>query len=310
MRYFFCLGILVLFMASCGEFLEENINNEKVKLIAPGDSLKTSTYAQNFFWQSVVGARNYHLQIAQPSFDSLQTIVLDTILKTTKYSYSLSPGKYQWRVSALNAGYTTDFSTRTFEIFPSSLAEQQVILSSPANELLSNQDQVSFSWMALFGAKSYTLQLDTNSFSDTTRLVLNQQLGSTNYNFSIINDQNYQWRVRAQNDTAKSAWSAVRRFSIDRKAPVQVNLVSPANSAAVASPVNFIWQSISDAKQYEIYVYASDSTILSSYPKTSTTTNFSFNGGTLGNTYLWRVRGKDAVGNIGVFSLYRSFMIQ
>ena len=80
MRFFYFLIVSTLLLASCGEFLEENINSDKVSLVAPGDSLQTATYAQNFIWQDVVGARKYHLQIAQPSFDSLQTIVLDTVL--------------------------------------------------------------------------------------------------------------------------------------------------------------------------------------------------------------------------------------
>jgi hypothetical protein len=229
----------------------------------------------------------------------------------TKYSYSLPPGKYQWRVSALNAGYETVFSKRTFEIFPSSLAKQQVILNSPANELLSNQNQLNFSWLALFGAKSYILQIDTNSFTDTTRLVLNQQQTAiTNNNFSIIKDQVYQWRVRAQNDTAKSAWSIIRKFTIDTQAPAQVSLASPANNAFANNPVSLTWQSLADAQQYELYVYASDSTVLNTYPKTLTTATFIFSGGTVGNTFLWKVRAKDAVGNTGVFSSYRSFQIQ
>ena len=311
MRFFYFLIALTLLLASCGEFLEENINSDKVTLVAPGDSLQTATYAQNFIWQDVAGAREYHLQIAQPSFDSLQTIVLDTVLKDTKYTYSLSPGKYQWRVMAENAGYGTAYSVRTFEVFSSTLDQQQVILNSPGNGLLSNQSQLSFSWSALFGAKTYTLQVDSNNFSDTTKMVLNQSLPGTTYTLGIAIDQDYQWRVRAQNDTARSAWSMVRRFTIDTKAPAQVVLSAPSKNAMVTLPVNLTWQTLSDASQYELYVYASDSTnVVNDFPKTLNTGTFNFNTGNAGDRFVWRVRAKDMAGNTGIFSEYRSFMVQ
>lgn len=311
MKLFYGLFFLAVFLTACGEILEENISSDKVILLAPGDHLQTSTYAQNFAWQEVVGARTYRLQVGQPSFDSLQTLVLDTILKSARYTYSLKPGKYQWRVTAENAGYQTAQSVRSFEVFPSSLAQQEVLLNTPGNDLLSNQSQLSFSWSSVFSAKNYTLQVDSNSFSDTTKLVLNQQLTSTSYALGITKDQNYQWRVRAQNDTARSAWSQIRRFSIDTKAPAQVTLTSPAKSATVSLPVNLTWQSLNDANQYELYVYASDSTtIISTFPKTQSTSSYTFNNGNIGDRFVWRVKAKDSAGNTGIFSEYRSFVVQ
>lgn len=306
----YCCAVLFLFSA-CGEIFEEDIQAGKIQLIAPGDSLKTSTYAQNFIWQALNGARTYHLQIAEPSFDSLRTIVLDTLITTTRFTFSCQPGKYEWRVRGENAGYQTLYSKRSFQVFPSSLAQQQVILINPANELLTNQNSLSFSWSALFGAKNYTIQIDSNNFADTTKLVLNQTTASTALNYTFINDQNYQWRVRGQNDTARSAWSAVRRFKIDRLAPNAVSLLSPAKDASVSNPVNLTWQTLADASQYEVFVYQSDSTtVVSSFPRSLTGTNLSINLGTLGDRVVWRVRAKDQVGNIGAFSEYRSFLIQ
>ena len=311
MKLFYSLICLTLLFSACGEILEENIKSDKVLLMAPGDSLQTRTYAQNFIWQEVIGARTYHLQIAQPSFDSLQTIVLDTLLKSAKFTHSLSPGNYQWRVRAENAGYQTAYSFRNFEIFPSSLAQQQVILNNPGNDLLGNKSQLAFSWSALFGAKNYTLQVDTNNFSDTTKLVLNQQLAVTTYTFGVTRDQNYQWRVRAQNDTARSAWSLVRRFTIDTKAPAQVTLSSPAKNVATTIPVNLTWQTLGDASQYELYVYGSDSTtVISNFPKSLNVGTYTFNIGNVGDRLVWRVRAKDTAGNTGIFSEYRSFLIQ
>lgn len=311
MKLFYGLFFLAVFFTACGEILEEDISSDKVTLLAPGDNLQTGTYAQNFAWQEVVGARTYRLQIGEPSFDSLQTLVLDTVLKVAKYTYSLAPGKYQWRIVAENAGYQTAQSVRSFEVVPSSLAQQEVLLNSPGNDLLSNQSQLSFSWSSVFGAKNYTLQVDTNGFSDTTKLVLNQQLTSTDYTLGITKDQSYQWRVMAQNDTARSAWSQVRRFTIDTKAPAQVTLNSPAKSATVSLPVSLTWQNLGDASQYELYVYASDSTtIISTFPKLQTTTSYAFNNGGIGDRFVWRVKAKDRAGNTGIFSEYRSFLVQ
>ena len=312
MKYkIFALVGLIFLIFSCREVFEEDISSNQVILTAPGNNLQSRTYKQSFFWENILGARNYRLQIAQPSFDSIKTMVLDTLLSNTKYIFSMSPGKYQWRVRGENGGYQGIYSFRNIEIFPSSLSKQQVILNAPVNQFLTNKNQIFFNWAGLFGATSYILQLDTNNFVDTTKLILNQQIKETALSYTTVRDQKYQWRVRGINDTARSEWSVVQQFTIDTKPSGKVILVSPANNDSVNPPVNLSWQSLSDAKQYELFVYRADSvSLVATFPKMLTAPNYNFTEANSGDKIVWRVRARDAAGNISVFSDFRSFLIR
>ena len=130
--------------------------------------------------------------------------------------------------------------------------------------------------------------------------------------FAFPKDQVYQWRVRAENDTAQSQWSAINLITYDHTPPAQVTLNSPANGASVTLPVNLQWGTVAKATKYKLYVYKSDGVTLfsSSFPMTLTTTSYSFNLGTSGSTIYWTVTAVDAAGNESAAGTSRNFVLQ
>jgi hypothetical protein len=300
-------------LTSCTDIIEPSISKSAVKLEAPADQYTSASYTINFWWDQVANALTYHLQVVTPTFASPGSLVLDTVITGNKFSFSLSPGNYQWRVMAENGSSQTAYGgPRSFTVGASSIKQQIVQLSAPANNYLTSSNAIVLTWAALYGATKYQLQIDTNSFADTTHLVYDKVLSGQQFNFNFPKDQVYQWRVRGENDTAYSAWSTTNTMTYDHTPPAQVGLLLPANNQTVPLPVNLQWSSTATANRYKLYVFQSDSTTnySSLFPMIINTTDYNFNFGSPGDRVYWKVSAVDAAGNEGQASTMRSFVLQ
>lgn len=300
-------------LSSCSDIIEPSISKYNVKLEAPADQYVSPSYTINFWWDAVDNTLSYHLQAVTPTFTSPGSLVLDTIVKTNRFSFSLVPGNYQWRVMAENGSSQTVYtSPRSFTVGTSSIKQQTVQLSTPANNYLTSSDAVVLNWAPLYGATKYQLQIDTNSFADTTKLTYNKVVFGQQFNFNFPKDQTYQWRVRAENDTAYSAWSSTNTMTYDHTPPSQVSLLLPANNQTIGIPVNLQWNNTATANTYKLYVFKSDSVTNynSSFPMIINTTDYNFNFGLSGDRVYWKVSAIDAAGNEGQASTLRSFVLQ
>ena len=112
---FILFGISITFW-SCKELTEPILTNKQVSIIAPKDSLVTTLATNTFAWDGVDGATKYQLQIVSPKFDSVVRFVADSSFSANSFTYLLSPGKYQWRVRALNGSSQTNYFTRSITI--------------------------------------------------------------------------------------------------------------------------------------------------------------------------------------------------
>lgn len=308
----FILFIGLLFTAfACKEFLEEDIKDRQVTLLSPGNQAQIPTYTVTFLWEQLDDALEYRLQVASPDFDSVSLYHADTVVTAPKFTLSLEPGIYQWRVQARNGSSETMYTTRAFVIYESDLSKQVVVQTDPADQLLTANTALRFGWQTLFGATGYRLQIDTNNFTDPENLLYDGVLESTGHNFTIPKEQVYQWRVRAESDTSQSMWSTVRQFTYDRTPPAVPTMTAPGNNASVSSPVTLRWEAVSDAVKYQLYVYKSDSTTLysSTYPLSLEGTSHNFTSSSIGERVIWRLRATDKAGNTSGYSSYRSFMI-
>jgi hypothetical protein len=85
-------------------------------ITAPVDNLVTTATTNTFAWEPVDGADKYQIQIVSPKFDSVVMFAVDSSFIKTTFTYTLTPGKYQWRVRASNASTQTSYFTRSFTI--------------------------------------------------------------------------------------------------------------------------------------------------------------------------------------------------
>ncbi len=307
---FFCI---ITDFSSCKEFIEPSIAKKEVQLQAPADKYQSIKYNVNFWWDDVEDALSYRLQIVTPGFDSIGMLVLDTLIKNNKFETNLDPGSYQWRIRAENGSSQTGYSkARSFNVESSSLTNQILTLVSPANNTSTSQTSVIFKWNNLYGATKYRIEIDTNNFVNENALVLNLVTPALQLNLNFSQTQVYGWRVRAENETEQSKWSAINYISYNIPPPAQVSLISPLNGSTITLPSELTWNAITGITSFKLYVYKSDSTSLynTDFPKLLNSNNYSFNAGITGETIYWKVSALNAPGIEGKASLTRKFTIQ
>ncbi|SCW74493.1 hypothetical protein [Mucilaginibacter sp. NFR10] len=306
-------AMLIFSLSACKDFIEPNISRRLVSLKAPSDKYQSTNYNINFWWDEVEDALSYRLQVVTPGFDTIGGLVADTLVKGNRFTLTLDPGEYQWRVRAENGSSQTEFSTPNhLTVIPSSLTAQTVILSSPANNTATNQSSVTFKWASLFSAVNYHIQADTNNFADASHILIDLTIPGQQYTYKFPKDQTYQWRVRAENATEQSKWSVVNNISFDATAPAGVTLSAPQNNAVVNKPVSLQWTKSATASNYKLYVYKADSTTLYStaFPALLNTNTYSFTLGSSGERIYWRITALDAAGNESAPSALQSFVLQ
>ncbi|SEO11103.1 hypothetical protein [Mucilaginibacter sp. OK283] len=299
-------------LSACKEFIEPSIAKRQVTLEAPANQYQSTKYTINFWWDGVEDALAYRLQVVTPGFDSIGGLILDTLVKDIKFTSTLEPGNYQWRVRAENGSSQTAYSpARSFIIEQSSLTNQTVTLSSPSNNTSTSVNAALFKWNSLYGATKYQVEIDTNNFANEDALVYNQVVPGLQVNFTFPKDQVYGWRVRAENETEQSKWSAINYVTYQLPLPAQVSLVSPAAGSSVSLPVQLSWNSVTGVPGYRLYVFKSDSTTLysNSFPVTVNSTGYSFNLGVTGEKIYWKVSALNASGKEGKASALRNFVL-
>lgn len=303
---------LAILLAGCKEFIEPSIEKKNVVLLAPANRAESSQYSQTFWWEPVEDALKYRLQVVSPDFNQTLRLILDTLVETNKFNYTLDPGNYEWRVSAENGSSQTPYTKSAFFIYASSIKQQQVQLQLPANNTLTSQASNIFTWLKLFGADQYNLQIDTNNFIDESKLFLDKTIPGQEFTVTFERDKLYKWRVKAKNDTAESKWSVIQNITFDKTPPAGVMLTAPANNELVAKPAILRWNATATATRYQLYAYKTESGTLysSQFPVNLTTTSYSFTEGSSGEKVYWEVRALDEAGNAGPYSELRSFVIQ
>lgn len=112
----FCFVTFTIALVSCEELTQPDLRDKQINIIAPVDNLVTTNTTNSFAWDAVNGAAKYQLQIVSPKFDSVLNFVVDSSFVNPVFTYTLTPGIYQWRVRALNPGSVTSYFTRTITV--------------------------------------------------------------------------------------------------------------------------------------------------------------------------------------------------
>ena len=97
-------------LSSCTEIIEPSVAKRNVRLLAPANNYQTNRPETSFWFEPVEDALKYRLQVVSPSFDSIGQLVLDTLISNNRFTQSMEPGQYQWRVRAENGSSESPFS--------------------------------------------------------------------------------------------------------------------------------------------------------------------------------------------------------
>lgn len=294
-----------LFLFGCEDFIEQDISKDVVLLLSPPDQFSTYTLTQTFWWEEIDGAEQYLLQIVKTDFSNIQQLLLDTTIITNKFTFAFtSPGKYQWRVKALNNGYETGYSTRSLNIDSTiDLGTQLVSLILPVENHATKDTVINFSWSSLYNATQYRFQLLDNSSS----IILDTVLTSPQLTIELA-EGTYSWKVRAENSLSVSPYST-RNIAIDLTSPTVPVPISPSNGDTSSAPVLLSWQHDPTAFGDSLVVFSDSLLTNVSLSVLSTTTSYSFNAPNSG-IYFWRLKSFDQAGNKSEYSSIYKFYVQ
>lgn len=314
---FFAALYAILFIAGCSrDFIVKNIKNKTVGIVAPADGLSTPNNNILFWWDEVDGAEKYNLQIVKPDFNAVSQLLLDTNVTGTKFNFILTPGNYQWRIKAVNAGGSTAYTTRSLKVdTTSNLNYLSVNVTSPLNFTVTNSKTVNFSWDALSAASSYNLKVLAGSATGATVVDLNT--ANINYTHTFTNAGVYFLKINASNAFSNSPYSAPISFRIDQTAPAAPVLIRPLHLSVVKDTTFFRWNYSGSTLNGDIafdslFVATFTDSLFTSplqvkvprpatgsantypmsplltFPTTVTTTIY----------YFWKVKSVDSVGNV------------
>jgi len=101
------------------DFFVKDISDKRISILSPNDNFKfqllgNSTVTVYFWWDYLDGAEKYELQLVSPDFLNINTLLVDVVIDSNKYSIDLPEGEYQWRIRAKNSLYSTNYITRSF----------------------------------------------------------------------------------------------------------------------------------------------------------------------------------------------------
>lgn len=115
-----CLFLLLaaVLTAACDDFFEKDISGRRIELAVPADSVETAYHVQTFLWYELPGASHYRLLLVTPSFQRPEACLLDTLVGGCSFTFELQPGRYAWRVGAVNSAWASGFSERTLTVLP------------------------------------------------------------------------------------------------------------------------------------------------------------------------------------------------
>jgi hypothetical protein len=307
-KIIFFLPILFIAFGSCEEIiLEDDISEEQVLLVAPVNNAQFSSTGITFTWEPIENGTEYRIQIAKPNFANPIQIITDNITEETSFTTQLNVGEYEWRVQAVNSGYSSSFSSRFFSIISNDdFGSNSVTLSSPANNIITNTATQTLNWEPVIGATAYHIQI-INTANST--IVNEQDVNTTSVNYTFPQG-NYQWKIRATNGLQNTLYSS-RSILIDTSAPNTPVLVTPSNLSNTSNnTVSFQWTRTSVAGSTEtdrIYIYSNSSltTLVYSNEETSPYITSTLEDG----TYYWYVKSYDEAGNVSQQSSVYSFTL-
>lgn len=304
--------------------------------IAPGDSVlisplnaATPVGTPTFTWTAVSGANAYQYQYSTDvtfttiDYSSPGPGYPGTPLAVTSHkpTVNMTAGiPYYWHVRARDAAGNWGEWTFSRLITVQAALPGVPVVTAPAIGLLTNNTTPAFIWNVTANAATYDIQIDNISTFISPEIFENTAGTAFTPSIPLPADGIYYWRVRAVNATGGAgAWSAARAITLDTAAPAAPVLSAPVDGATpIGTPV-FVWVAVTGANAYQ-FQYSADNTFtddgyitpgdtIPGTPLTVTSHKPTLNM-TVGTTYYWRSRARDAAGNWGDWSAARTIIVQ
>jgi len=186
-------------------------------LLAPLDNSVICDRMPHLEWSPVGGATSYRVQVDDdPGFGSP---ALDVNASGTGYSVpaELAPGRYYWRVRALNDCEEGAWST-AYSFFVLVRPAPPALLAPPDGERIPSR-LPSFSWSLVSGAVSYRIQVDASP--DFGQPLIEEEVTTPSFTpGSELPGGTFYWRVQAATICERGDWSETWSLIIRNRAPI------------------------------------------------------------------------------------------
>jgi hypothetical protein len=277
-------------------FVEDDISEEQFTIYSPSDNLITKNNSIHFWWEDIIGATHYNLQIVKNKFDSAAILVVDTNITKNKFLHTLDNGNFEWRIKACNQSSSSEYFYYSLNITQDeNISSDVIVLSNPLNYDTTNNVLINFNWLFLPDANEYVFEIWTPNYSGSC--VLSTTIDTNSFNYSL-NEGSYEWGVRGINEYYSTEFSK-RFLFIDTCQPSKPTLIAPINTAAIInSQISFDWQRYNDSGSSihdSIYFY-SDTTGTNLLFKSKCTFSYYIDSLGVGDFY-WQVQSFDKAGN-------------
>ena len=211
MKKLIALLIIIAGIYGCEDIVSvPDISEENIIVLAPADGSVLNISDVTFSWEEIEFADRYQVQVAQPTFESANQIVLDTILGDSLQSFrsftkSLAPDMYQWRVRGINSNFQTGYTTQSFTVenTTANLSDQTVVITAPEDNFETSETMVLLSWEAIDEATLYRVVIIDLSDNST---FLEQTTTETEISVNFTSGM-YSWAVRAENDLQNTSFT-------------------------------------------------------------------------------------------------------
>lgn len=312
-KVYYLVGVLTL--SSCALLTEPDISDSAVFLIAPSNGLKTTVSTHTLWWDYVTDAEKYNLLIVSPTWDSINTLIIDTNVSGNKFTITLAPGEYDWAVSAYNGSSSTDYTIYHISIdTASNLFNQQVVLITPADIFYTNKRNVFFQWYHLPLATEYVFDIKQDSWAG--QKVIPTRISISDTINLLLNEGSYVWGVQAKNENSYTYLYSTRELTIDLTAPGKPVITLPIKNYDTLSGDNLkiTWnQPLTSLSPMRDSVFISSDTLFSAGKikeiSVVATPELKLSEYATGK-YFCKVKTFDAAGNIGPVSQVRTFYIE
>lgn len=316
---------LLIAAQSCKDIVAENIEGDLPVLLVPYQNDTVDVNPVHFKWEVVEGATKYRLQVVSPSFSSISSYALDTLVTGTEFFQALDSNEYELKLTAVNAGYTSQTlgPIKFWVGISPTYTNNEVVLTSPTNNQYVNASfSGPFSWNSMIDLNSFEFSLrEGTNFASGTVVDFQNNISSTSVSLSsgiVLEEGEYTWGVKAYLSSGFETPFSKRTIRVDTTNPNEP--LGPFSPFGTMSPtlITFQWSNGSDNGIIKSPV--------TSYLEISTDSGFAslFEGGAIevqGNqivvdmttadlgTYYWRVINEDEAGNTSVYSATNSFAI-
>ncbi|MBI4177947.1 hypothetical protein HY522_00805, partial [bacterium] len=297
--------------------IEIDTERVTVTLIAPPNGFQTISETVSFQWSSN-RADTFTWQLSRSAaFDSVLVAFADTSVETFVRIIS-GEDTFYWRVIARDTTGTFDTAASGFVIDRTPPAPVTAV--APADGHETRQAPVTVTWSAVtvvdtVGIDSYVVEVSRSAaFTTTVRVDTVDAAVTADTLFGLENDT-YYWRVHAVDHLGNIGVSAnTLRFTTDTQVDT-VTLDTPLNGATLTNPSPTLnWRAMADSvgiANYALEVSGDSAFTSTVFADTvaGTGTSGAVGVALAADSYFWRVRAIDRVGNIGLNSASFEFRV-